>query len=152
MSRRIFLLRHGDAGPTGPDSLRPLTAAGRNAVRQIVQEQASQLAAVTRIVSSPFSRAVEAAEIAGSILSLPATERSSLLIPAAGHQPLFDWLLQGGDNVLLVGHNPLFSRALNVLLGYEDSRLYMGTAALAALELEVVAAGCAELLWFRAGN
>jgi phosphohistidine phosphatase len=109
----IWLLRHAEAEDGSPDSERPLTANGREQALAAGQAMARMGVRVERCVTSPKVRARETAELACRALGLEAE---------------VDRRLEGGpfdarelagesDDVLLVGHDPDFSLAVNHLTG-----------------------------------
>ncbi len=149
MTRRVFLLRHGEAGYAASDAERELTEGGRIQTQQVVEQQLPQLD-IDRIVSSPYLRARDSAAIAKSHLPHALEiEQSSLLLPEASPLELIQWVEQQSESLLLVGHNPLLTRVLNLWIGSELTREHMDTSSLAAIEFDVSAAGCADLSWIR---
>jgi phosphohistidine phosphatase len=109
----IWLLRHAEAEDGSPDSERPLTAHGRAQATAAGEAMARMGVEVRRCVTSPKVRARETAELA---------------CRALGIEPEVDRRLEGGpfdareiagddEDVLLVGHDPDFSLAVNHLTG-----------------------------------
>ena len=67
----VYLLRHGiahDDSPTGKDADRPLTEEGRRKLRDVMKAIANAGVKPDAIVSSPYLRARQTAEIAQEIL------------------------------------------------------------------------------------
>ena len=63
---QIYLLRHviaEDAKPGHPDSERPLTAEGRDKLRRVLKRARTADLDPSLILSSPYRRALETAEI-----------------------------------------------------------------------------------------
>ncbi|SDM03714.1 phosphohistidine phosphatase, SixA [Modicisalibacter muralis] len=155
LNARLWIMRHGEAVPGHPDPQRELTAHGRDEVARVadwlaVTLEPSQQAAL-RIAASPYRRAGQTANIVAERLAKP-VETLSLITPNDPIEPVIDWLQNEAQHVpwLLVGHMPLVG-ALTARLVDGDPRgsLAMPTAAIAALQAEVWAAGCAQLAYFR---
>lgn len=155
MSADLWIMRHGEAAPGSPDSQRELTAHGRDEVSRMADwlaatMESSQLAAL-RIAASPYRRAQQTADIVAERLGTP-IETLAMITPNDPLEPVVDWLQDNAQQVpwLLVGHMPLVG-ALSARLVDGDPRgsLPMPTAAIAALQAEVWAAGCARLVSFR---
>ena len=153
MTRTVFFLRHGEAGSGAADRQRPLTERGRRQIEAVVDQQKTTLNSISHIYSSDYSRAkntalivVEALEIDISIEIVP------WLIPNTDLQLFIDKIGSLKDDVLLVGHNPLLTNAINSLAGYSPGREFLDTGMMAAIEYDVAAIGCGELLWIRGGS
>jgi phosphohistidine phosphatase len=65
---QIYLLRHGIAEDSTPDSERALTAEGREKLRRVLARARSADVTPSLILSSPYRRAIETAEIAVEVL------------------------------------------------------------------------------------
>ena len=68
---QIYLLRHGiaeNASPGQPDSERALTAEGREKLRRVLKRARSAEVNPGAILSSPYKRALETAEVAAEAL------------------------------------------------------------------------------------
>lgn len=148
---QLWILRHGRAEPFQDiDASRALVTSGRQEVRHMVTQQRHKMPAVSEVWVSPYVRARQTAAIAREALgglSARCEQVSELLLPEARVSSLIEALYQSGlDSVLLVSHQPLESTLLDVLCGPAETH-YMQTASLAAVELEVVAAGMGRLQW-----
>jgi phosphohistidine phosphatase len=99
---RLFLVRHAHADPGDPDSLRPLSARGREQARELGERLAPIEPEV--VLTSPLLRAREtAAAIAtGTGAELRVDER---LAPGASADDLLD-AIEGAGTVVAVGHQP----------------------------------------------
>lgn len=123
----IWLLRHGDAEDhAADDSSRRLTAKGERQARAAGEALAALDVGIEVCLTSPKTRAVETAGIA---------------CEALGVEPEIEEALRGGDfdpeqlaagrgTVLIVGHEPDLSRAIQLLSG---GRVEMKKGGLAAL-------------------
>jgi len=119
----IYLLRHGIAeeGPPAKDSERALTGEGRRKLRAVL-ETACNNAAVspTLIVTSPYRRAVQTAELAAEVFEYQGDMlRTKALLPTASPQGVWEEirLHKDIDSILLAGHDPLISSLTGYLLG-----------------------------------
>ena len=65
---QIYLLRHGIAENSTPDSDRALTPEGRDKLRRVLARARAADVAPSLILSSPYRRAIETAEIAAEAL------------------------------------------------------------------------------------
>ncbi len=150
MTERLLIMRHGQAGPGTPDASRALTAQG--------QEEAACMAAWLagrddldhsrlRLLASPYRRAQQTAEVVAKALHCE-LETLSIITPDDSPLAVVDWLLEldGGALLLLVSHMPLVGALTGLLV---EGRLVGGpgfpTAAIAELEADVLAAGCARM-------
>lgn len=144
-------MRHGEAGHGVPDAERELTARGRREAERMAAWLADRedLAGL-RLLASPYRRARQTAAIVGQALGLEA-EALSLITPDDPPRAVADWLLEQpqGRPLLLVSHMPLVGALTGLLVeGRVDRGLGFPTAAVAELEADVWAAGCARLARF----
>lgn len=141
----LFVLRHGKAVPHGSpeyaENERPLTADGIEEMELIAKAFPELRVNPKRIVSSPFIRARQTAEIAAKKFS--AAERidfSEYLTPEADAGAFFEELLKSPDvpeSMMLVGHEPYLSKLISMLTtGRQDAGLDMKKAGLARLEVD----------------
>ena len=68
MERLVYLLRHGEAGYASDDLSRTLTENGRTQTAAVINRAKEQIECIDGIVSSPYPRALETAEIARAAL------------------------------------------------------------------------------------
>ena len=120
----LLFLRHGPAGSraewSGPDAERPLTDQGREVVRRAAALLAAAGVTVDAVLTSPYARAHETAEIAAAALG--ASERladDERLEPGFGRDGLASIVADhaGAGCLLLVGHEPDFSATIGALTG-----------------------------------
>ncbi len=146
----LYLLRHGEAGSHlahGDDSQRPLTADG--IVR--MQRQATTLArwntSIDTVLSSPFTRARQTAEIAAAALNLPVV-LDDRLEPGFNLSALAAILGAYPDakNLLLAGHEPDLSSVLAAVVGGGIYRFEKG--GLVRVHLKTTAPPSGTLIWF----
>jgi phosphohistidine phosphatase len=132
---KLFLLRHGKADwPewTAPDDERPLTEEGIEEMQKVAAALKRLKVTPDIILSSPLPRALKTAEITGKALGIPVQQRTEL-------EPGFDrrkcdalLATRPEDDVMIVGHEPDFSRVIKSLTG---GRVKMPKAATAAIEI-----------------
>jgi phosphohistidine phosphatase len=155
VSLSLWIMRHGQAAPGHPDPQRPLTDTGRWEVARMATWLAETLddaqLARLQIAASPYRRAQQTAAIVAEQLAKPVQELA-LITPDDPVEPVLDWLQAHAmaSPWLLVSHMPLVGALTGRLVeGDSRSSLPMPTAAVAGLEAEVWAAGCAQLRVFR---
>lgn len=155
----LFLLRHGIAMDRDPhsfpdDALRSLTLKGEDRVRMSCAAMQALELSFDAILSSPFLRARQTAEIVASALGLrkqmgfrdeltPAGDPKALLRFINRMQPV-------PENLLLVGHEPYLSELLSVLIsGQPGAAIDLKKNGLAKLEVaeRLKYDRCATLNW-----
>lgn len=119
---QILLLRHGiaaDHAPSGRDADRALTGEGARKLRVVLGHAHASGVAPTLILSSPYRRARETAEIAASVCGY----KEQILLSEAlepGGSPAEVWeeirIHRDESQILLAGHEPLFSSLTAYLL------------------------------------
>ena len=102
---RVYLVRHAEPAPGDPDELRPLTAAGRQAARDLGERLAKDGARPVAVISSPLLRARETAAELGRALGCE-PESDELLAPGATADSVRASVVGRGDEVVVVGHQP----------------------------------------------
>jgi len=141
----IYLLRHGIAedGHAGqPDAERKLTDEGREKLRRVLKRARSADVSPSLILSSPYRRAVETAEIAAEVLAykgkLPETRA---LIPNASPTEAWDEIRARPDEsaILLASHEPLTSALAAFLLNCPALQVDMKKAALVRIDCDKLA-------------
>jgi phosphohistidine phosphatase len=123
----IWLLRHGDAEEGSPDAERRLTANGEQQARAAGKALAGLGAKVDACLASPKVRAQDMARLACEELGVEVTVEPAL----GGGEFDAEELAAGHGDVLLVGHDPDFSRAVHDLTG---ARVQMSKGALAGVQ------------------
>lgn len=118
MSSLFFLVRHAEAekGAGVRDAERGLTPPGRAAFEALARALAPSLR-LARVVTSPYRRARETAEILAAVTGAPVEVDSSL---AAGCSTGGELLAMGraaGSGVALVGHYPELAEAVGLAAG-----------------------------------
>jgi phosphohistidine phosphatase SixA len=113
---RLFLVRHAEAASGDPDELRPLTAAGRDAARELGERLATEQPEA--VVSSPLLRARETAAAIAEASGLE-PETDERLAPGATADDLRGAVAGKGETVVAVGHQPDCSEMFFALTGDE---------------------------------
>ena len=144
----IYFLRHGDAEDKKPgqtDAERELTSLGMQQARDASRWLSDHGIEVALIVSSPLLRARQTAEPVAAALQAQITEDERLSGGQLTVEALAGIVTDAGNpnSILLVGHEPDFSRTIAALIG---GAVDVKKAALALVECDRVAAG-GELAW-----
>jgi phosphohistidine phosphatase len=158
MSMDLYILRHGIAVEPGTpgyenDADRPLTSEGERKLRQIADAMEAMELSFDRIISSPYLRARQTAEIVAEALDArKRLELSDTLTPGGSMRRLVELLHRlkpSPDSVLLVGHEPYLSGLISLLVtGQETSAVVMKKGGLCKLATDSLKHGrCAALQW-----
>ncbi len=120
MAPQVWLLRHGEAVPhdSKPDDERELTPRGRRQSEVAGIALAKLGLEFAACYTSPKVRAVETAQLACEALNIePALDRS--IAGAFSRDDVLELLHahEGGDRVLIVGHEPSFSQVVHDFTG-----------------------------------
>jgi phosphohistidine phosphatase len=152
----LFLLRHGIAAELGTagyeDADRPLTSEGKSKLKTIAAAMLKLELGFDLIVSSPYIRARQTAEIVSERLKLTNKLEFTRFLEPHGNLSSLIRLLQSYsslDNVLLVGHEPSLSELISLLMcGESETSVVMKKGGLAKLHVTSLrAARCAFLEW-----
>jgi phosphohistidine phosphatase len=120
---QIYILRHGiseDPKPGATDADRALTSEGKKKLRTVLKVAHRADVSPSLILTSPFRRALETAEIAAEELGYrEELVHTRALIPSSDPQSVWDEVRahKQADEMMLVGHEPLFSQLVAFLLG-----------------------------------
>ncbi len=150
----IYILRHGIAVERGTpgykkDGERPLTEEGIEKMRQAAEAMLAMELNFDLILSSPYVRAAQTAEIVARELDEEVTF-TDFLLPDAN--PL-ELIREINDNkphsLLLVGHEPDLSRLISLLIsGGSEAAIELKKGGLSKLTAEKLSFGqCATLQW-----
>jgi phosphohistidine phosphatase len=155
---RIYLMRHGQAGPRGKTPARAgrsraLTAEGKKRIGEIAAGLVRVGFAVDAIVTSPLRSALETAQIVGALLQPKvAVEPCEALLPEGSLDDAIRFLRRRPElrQVLLVGHEPALSRLAARLLDSKEGanlKLKKGGCCLLAFE-DPPEPGKGRLIWW----
>ena len=137
----IYLLRHGiaeDQSPTQQDAHRALTSEGAARLREVLTTVAKAGNAPQLILTSPYVRARQTAEIAREILKIKQDMvETHALTPMA--QPREAWeeirALRSESSILLASHEPLMGQFLGFLLGVPGLQVEFKKGAIARVDV-----------------
>ena len=141
---QIYVFRHGiaeDAEIGQSDSERRLTPKGITKLRKILVRAREAGVSPDEILTSPYVRAVETAEVAKAVIEFP--ERlieTEALTPMNSPQDVWDEVRNHRDAeaLMLVGHNPLLSDLVCFLTGTPAYGVELKKGAIAYIEVPVV--------------
>jgi len=149
----VYLVRHGIAEPrgAGDDARRELTAYGTERLRAAAAGLGRLSVEVERVLSSPYARAWQTAEILSEELGWPAPEAFEQLAPSASGADCLSALgHRAGASLALVGHQPGLSELASLLLAGDEQvvRIDLRKAGVACLEAPVgLTPGSGILRW-----
>jgi phosphohistidine phosphatase len=132
----IYLLRHGIAEDGYPDAERALTAEGKDKLRKVLKRAGAR---PSLIISSPYRRALETAQIAAEVLEYRGdVERAQALTPDGSAAGVWEEIRirQNEDAILLASHEPLMSATAAFLLGAPGLHIDMKKAALVRVDVD----------------
>ena len=120
---KIYLIRHSNAVDPGTpgyedDSLRPLTEKGRDKMKGIASALKKLDVKPDLIVSSPYVRARQTAEILAKVLKYKKELTfSDALVPMGNADNIIGEINEkySADELVLVGHEPCFSTLISTL-------------------------------------
>jgi len=125
---KVFLVRHAIAHARSRarwpnDALRPLTPAGKRKFRKAARGLATALPTSAALLSSPFVRARQTAELLAAALGRKKIVEARELASGESAKEVFTMLRARKDEaVVLVGHEPNLSTLLSACL-HEHGRL-----------------------------
>jgi phosphohistidine phosphatase len=147
----LYFLRHGAAAQRGEwegdDALRPLTDAGREDVARMAGLLARLAPPIHAVVTSPYLRASETAEIVAQHLDLQdKVVQDERLEPGfdAGRLAKVIKKFSEANALVLVGHEPDFSTTIGELTG---GRVVMKKGGMACVETADASLKKAVLVW-----
>ncbi len=150
---RLFFLRHADAGAGGPapDIERPLSPAGIEEARAAANALLHLNTTFGIILSSPFLRARQTAQIVSTQFPSIKTQILEQLQPASDPEDFFRELqaLSRDTRALVVSHEPFVSRCIGRLIsGGNEPNISIKKASLSCVEVgSPVRPGSGVLLW-----
>lgn len=129
----LYFLRHAHAGNpaewTTDDALRPLSPKGRRQARALGKFLAERGFGPDAIVSSPKVRARQTADIVADAIGIAVAVDERLAGPLDLDELAAVIASAGGDQILLVGHDPDFSELCATLCGAVAMPLRKGALA-----------------------
>jgi phosphohistidine phosphatase len=137
----IYIFRHGIAeeGRAGqPDSERALTSEGKKKLRNILRVANEAGVQPSLILSSPYRRAVQTAQLAAEILEYKGDlVRTQTLEPGSHPRMVWDEIRvhKNERQILVAGHEPLFSALTAYLLGCQNLQVDFKKGAIVCVEI-----------------
>jgi phosphohistidine phosphatase len=138
----LYILRHGiaeDEKPGQRDSERALTDEGRRKLREVLRVAERAGLNPDLMISSPYLRAVQTAEVAKDVLRYKGTlSQTPALIPSS--EPATVWhevrTHRDASSIILVGHEPLLSQVVGYMLGAPALQVDLKKAAIVRIDLD----------------
>jgi len=150
----IYILRHGIAVNRGTpgykkDSDRPLTPEGEEKVQQIAKAMLAMDLKFDLILSSPYLRAKQTAQIVAAELDEKVTLTDYLVADGNPLELIRELNDEKPQSVLLVGHEPYLTGLISLLVtGESDAAIELKKGGLCKLSTDRLAFGqCATLNW-----
>jgi phosphohistidine phosphatase len=145
----IYLLRHGEAARASDanvshDSERPLTPRGRERLERASRGIRSLGVTFDRILTSPYRRARETAEIVAAALGKPEALRTEEALASGARWDEVKRVLTRMEirvALLLVGHEPDLSMMTSEMIGAKGGAVDFGKGTLACVEFETFPPG-----------
>lgn len=136
------------------DSQRPLTLKGRKKMQKVAIRLREMIDPVDRVVTSPYVRARQTAEILAQIFFETPVSEAAELVPHSPPAAFVNWLkahAADAKTLFIVGHEPqLSSLATYLLAGRAESVIELKKSAALSLEIrdpEALGPKCAILNW-----
>ena len=141
---RVFLVRHAkaEADHDRGDAARRLTAEGRERFRILLAELDGELE-VGRILTSPYLRARQTAQLLSAASGRPVEEERALEAGRSTGRDVLRLAERAGPGAVLVGHNPEMAEAVSLAAGRIEE---VKPGAVAAVDL---GPGGPTLAWLR---
>jgi phosphohistidine phosphatase len=153
---QLYIVRHGiaidrDDPKCPPDPERYLTTEGIDKTKQVAKGVAKLSVSPDLLISSPYVRAIQTAEIFAEALEYPKPKirRTDLLLPGT-EASLFYRELAKDKNAAVVfcfGHAPQLDDLLATGIGLKQPVTSMKKAGVALIELKRVSPPGGELVW-----
>jgi phosphohistidine phosphatase len=152
----LYIVRHGIAidredPKCPPDPERYLTEEGIDKTKQVAKAIATLGITADLLISSPYTRAMQTAEIFANALeySKQKIRRSDLLLPGAETSALFRDLAKDkhSSSVFLFGHAPHLDELVAAAFASKHPITSLKKAGIAALKLKRISPPSAEFLW-----
>ena len=137
----LYILRHGIAEDhnAGGDERRALTDEGRRKLRRVLERAEMAKVEPSLILSSPFTRARQTAELAAEVLRYnKKIVEIEALIPESAPEKVWEEIRERRQEnaILLASHEPLLSSTIAWLLGTPTMQVDMKKGALARIDVD----------------
>ena len=153
---QLYIVRHGiavdrESPKCPPDPERFLTEEGVEKTEQVARGVAETGAVPDLMLSSPYVRAIQTAEVFAAVLEFPKQKirKTDLLLPGAESLQLFRELSKDKDlsSVFVFGHAPHVDDLLATSLGSRHHLTSLKKAGVALVELKRLVPPSGELIW-----
>jgi phosphohistidine phosphatase len=153
---QLYIVRHGIAidredPKCPPDPQRYLTEEGVEKTKQVAKGLAALGVTADLLLSSPYVRAAQTAEIFAAALEYPKQKirRTDLLLPGAEPSLLFRELAKDrqASSVFLFGHAPQLDDVVATALGSKRHVTSLKKAGVALIELKRLSPPIGSLVW-----
>jgi phosphohistidine phosphatase len=153
---RLYIVRHGIAidrenPKCPPDAERYLTEEGVEKTKQVAKGVAALGATAELLLSSPYTRATQTAEIFAGALDYAKQKirRTDLLLPGADPSFLFRELAKDKQysSIFLFGHAPQLDDIIAMALGSKHHISSLKKAGVALVELKRISPPLGQLAW-----
>ena len=155
---QLLIIRHGHAEERADfaklcsdDALRPLTSDGRKDVKKVAKGLRQLCPTIDVLASSPFTRAIETAEVIAEVFGDLKIIQRPELVPNKRRDLLLRWLQsqKSKATVAIVGHEPHLSAVASWLMtGLGDAIIELKKGAVCLLEFDgEIAPGRARMKW-----
>jgi phosphohistidine phosphatase len=153
---KLYIVRHGIAidreDPKSPaDPERYLTEEGIEKTKQVAKGVAGMGAEADLLVSSPYVRAMQTAEIFASALDYPKQKirQTEALLPGADPARFFQELAKQKDaaSVFCFGHAPQLDELIAAAVGCKHAIATLKKSGVALVELKRVSPPSGQLVW-----
>ncbi len=138
----IYILRHGVAeeGHAGmKDADRALIGEGKKKLESVLRRARAVNVEPRMIVTSPYRRARETAQIAAEVLRVDGSlVESAALTPECSPEDVWDEIRvhKGVEQLLIVGHEPLLSAVYAYLLGSPSIQIDVKKGSLGRIDVD----------------
>ena len=137
----IYILRHGiaeEAKAGTPDAERALTDAGREKLRAVLERAHEAGVKPSLILTSPYRRALQTAQMAGQVLGCNKIVESEVLVPGSAPKAVWDAICarRRESALLIAGHEPLLGMTMGYVLGAPGLQVDLKKAALVRIDQE----------------
>ncbi|MDQ6707598.1 MAG: phosphohistidine phosphatase SixA [Acidobacteriota bacterium] len=138
----IYILRHGiaeDEKPGTPDPQRALTKEGKEKLESVLQRAGDAGVNPSVILTSPYLRALQTAEMAARILKHETEAvRTDSLVPGSSPEAVWNEIRDRRTEaqLLLAGHEPLLSHLVSYLLSAPSLQMEFKKGALVRIDVE----------------
>jgi phosphohistidine phosphatase len=153
---QLYIVRHGIAivredSKCPPDPERYLTEEGIEKIKQVAKGIATLEATPDLMLSSPYVRSMQTAEIFAGALGYPKQKirRSNLLLPGADPLQFFRELAKDKQSsvVFCFGHAPHLDDVIATALGAKHHLTALKKGGVALLDLKRISPPGAQLVW-----